>query len=231
MKRSTFYWQCLKRACKGAYFWASLAALIALFVCGVVAYRHPAWNETVTALMWAIPLAVFLGTAVIAWTLAPYAMYRELELASASTLKAMQESTAKLVVEREDLGWRRAELGDVKEELGLLFMTCPVVPVGLPLADSGEHDFQDFMNWFSATLTRLRELLRPQKSDQFHTVAQPFIGGAFSHVGNRTQAAFGACRHWLDRSRGEVLPDEINPNFQVRCRLLPGRHVAQNSAI
>jgi len=106
--------------------------------------------------------------------------------------------------------WRRAELGDVKERLTDLFMTCP--------HGDADQEFSAFMDWFTKTLMTLREMLRSYKSDQFYGIAQVYIGGPFSNTLNRTPSAFSTCHQWLNRARYEVTADDINPEFQIKCR-------------
>ena len=107
-----------------------------------------------------------------------------------------------------------ASVADVKEELTILFMKCPV----LVLPGDLNRDFAEFSDWFDATLARLRVLLRTSKIDLFYEAARPFIEGEYRAINNRTEAAFSRCRLWLNVARKEVSRDDINPDYRVECR-------------
>jgi hypothetical protein len=211
MTKTQFYGRCFWLAVKSGYALASLASLVATAVCGFLAYQHPAWGNTVTLLVWIVPLMVFLGTAIVAWTLAPYVMYRELEKSLSSALLAAQERL-QAMKSAPISTWRRAELGDVKECLHGLFEACP--------RGAAATDWSKFLDWYAKTATRLREVLRKSKAEQFDSVAQLYISGPFSDI-NRAENAFDACEKWLGKARREVLADEINPEFRIRTGELP----------
>jgi hypothetical protein len=202
MDRRVFYWRCLKRACRGGYGWASGASLLATVVCGFLASQHHEWGDSLTLWLWAVPLAVFLATAIVAWNLAPHAMYRELE--QSITDSAVSADPA-------EYSWRRAELGDVKEIIHDLYMQMP--------KGDAVRDWSGFMSWYWATIARLKEILRTIKWQQFANNAQPYIGGSFATQPDKAPIAFSVCAQWLDRARSEVRPDEISPDFQIKCKL------------
>jgi hypothetical protein len=211
MTRTKFYRNCLKRAWNSGYWWASLAALLALFVGGALAYEHPEWGNTVTALMWAVPLAVFIATAIVAWTLAPYAMYRELEQSSDDVIKELRESAADLQSKLDkkptpEPPWHYADFAEIKGFLHALYReSC-----GLNITC-----WSGFMDWYLTVQSRLHALLQEWTYVNFDKRAAQYIEGPHANLERRGQAAYADCLTWLERICGEVRPDQINTRLKI----------------
>jgi len=117
---------------------------------------------------------------------------------------------AAIELKREQDQWRVPELGEVKNYVAELFMKCPHADI--------EEDFSGFRVWFSATQSRLRELLQTKKSDEFYWIGHPYVDGDYASLTNRAQAAYRACANWLDHASATLRADEINPAFRIPLR-------------
>lgn len=79
MKRSRFYWECIKRATSGGYRIAEAVGFIFAIVGGALAYFIPQLLQPVSILLWAVPLAVLVGVFSVGLVLAPHSLYQDLE--------------------------------------------------------------------------------------------------------------------------------------------------------
>ena len=77
MGRRHFYWECIKLAFsrKLAVADTVLAAIAAILA--AIAYWLPPWEGSVNVLLWATPLAVFVGVVVVGLILAPHSIYKD----------------------------------------------------------------------------------------------------------------------------------------------------------
>lgn len=80
MSRWQFYYQCFRRATRGAYRWAEIVEFSLMVLGGAAGWWIPGLRDELTMWLWGVPALVLVATFAVAWTMAPYAMYRELEL-------------------------------------------------------------------------------------------------------------------------------------------------------
>lgn len=109
MSRAIFFRECFERAVSGGFRWAEIISFVLTIVGGLVAWEWPQLNKALSMMIWMLPLIVFFGTFLVAWTLAPYVMYRELENKSAKSIESLNKELDSL---RSGVS-----LGDIKERL------------------------------------------------------------------------------------------------------------------
>jgi hypothetical protein len=187
MKRSTFYGKCLWRALASGYAWASLASLAITIICGYLAYANPRWGTDVTILVWLVPFCVLLVTAIVAWTLAPYAMYRELETAGESRIEELltehrkaiarsEELHATAIAERDEV---RAACEDLKKPKKTRGDRNDVIRRFQRIVDAGKkitpERWSDFKTWESQMIPVVQECLEEHWANEIIQPGQDML--------------------------------------------------------
>lgn len=130
LTRKEFYFEWSRRALSGPLGWAQGIQMLLTFVLGFLSAWKPNVVGDLTPLLWIVPLIVFIVTLVVVWTLAPYAMYRELETSTASAITSLSTSKdqelAQILAERDSANQNLSaarggpSLADVREKLRCL---------------------------------------------------------------------------------------------------------------
>src|SRR5689334_5977027 len=89
ISRRSFYWQWFWRSFWNPIGYAQAFGFLLAAAFGIWGYFRPDMLGTLTPLLWIIPTVFFVAVFVIGWLTAPYVMYRELEVKSASTEAAL----------------------------------------------------------------------------------------------------------------------------------------------
>jgi hypothetical protein len=91
MTRGQFYSECCRRATHGAFRKVEITSTVAALIGGVLGQLLPSLGKDIAMSLWLVPLIVGVVVFLVAWTLAPYAMYRENERTKSESIATLQE--------------------------------------------------------------------------------------------------------------------------------------------